>query len=153
MKTLKIAIVFILLVFNCKAGDSTGVKLIKNEFLFVELAGTDGETIYRNYKEDGYIDLIITKEEHVNAMVHFYEPHKIDDFKVAFVPGAGYPKDKDWLFNISDVRSFLHDKEIAFGVMEKEKFAILSQKFKDFSLIMVYKKQGVIGGNEIVVGR
>ncbi len=115
-------------------------------------AGAKGGTVYRKYIPDCYIDLIITTEGHINAKVHFYSAEGIEDFKVAFVPGAGYPEQKDWVLKIFNPEQELIRGETEFGVMDKEKFTMLSSKFKEFSLIMVYKRNGVIDGNELMIG-
>lgn len=151
-----ITIVLTLVATYSKAGDTTTVKLDHKEFLFVELPGDDGSTIYRNYKTDGYIDLIITKDYHVNGKIHFYQPDKIQDFQVAFVSGDKEPQDKDFIMKVSNqynVKSELETGEVYFGIMNKEKFLSLSEKYKDFTLILVYKKDGKIEGNDITIGQ
>ncbi len=156
MKSIKLILFCFLIYFNCTAGDTTTVKLDHKEFLFVELPGEDGSTIYRNYKTDGYIDLIITKDYHVNGKIHFYQPNKIEDFQVAFVSGNKEPQDKDFIMKVSDpynVKSELETGEVYFGIMNKEKFLPLSEKYKDFTLILVYKKDGKIEGNDITIGQ
>lgn len=156
MKSIKLTLFLLLSIFICKAGDTTTVKLNYAEFLFIELPGDDGGTIYRNYKSDGYIDLIITKDYHVNGKIHFYHPDKIQDFQVAFISGDKEPQDGDFLMKVSDpmnVKSELETGEISFGIMSKEKFLPLSEKYKDFTLILVYKKDGKIEGNDITIGQ
>ncbi len=149
-------LIFILLILSSfvsySAKDSSKVVLNKGEHLFVELSDESGNTIFRKYNPDGYLDLILTTDGYVNSVVHFYEPNKIEDFKVAFVPGAGDPEYKDWVLKIYNPSRELVRGETIFGVMEKDKFAFLSSKFKDFCLVLVYKKDGVIGGNEITIG-
>lgn len=134
------------------AKDTLRVPLGPKEHLFVELTDEFGGTVYRKYKPDCYIDLIITTEGHINAKVHFYSTEGIEDFKVAFVPGAGYPEQKDWVLKIFNPEQELIRGETEFGVMDKEKFTMLSSKFKEFSLIMVYKRNGVVDGNELMIG-
>jgi hypothetical protein len=154
MKTLKLTFLIILIAFNCKAGDSTFVSFNKpSEFLFVELTDEFGGTVFRNYKEDGYIDLVLTTEGHVNGKVHFYNPDQIQDFRIAFVPGNRDPEMKDWIVRVSSPKIDLINGEVDFGVMEKDRFSLLSTKYKTFTMILVYKKTGeIIGGNEISVG-
>lgn len=156
MKSLKLILLFILVAFNCKAGDTTTVKLNHKEFLFVELSDDNGGTIYRNYKTDGYIDLIVTKDYHINGKVHFYQPNKIQDFQIAFISGDKEPQDKDFIMKVYDpynVKTELKTGEVYFGIMNKEKFLPLSEKYKDFTLILVYKKDGKIEGNDITIGQ
>jgi len=156
MKTI-IAILLVLFAFNCIAQDKPSVDLHGEEYLFVELPDSAGSTVYRKYKKDCYIDLILTKDSHINGSVHFYAPGKVKDFQIAFYPDDREPLKEDWViivFDKSTVKKELKTGGFEFGIMDKNKFLDSSKIHKDFTLLLVYTtNDDITQTNEITIGQ
>lgn len=131
----------------CMATDSTSV-LKPGEFLFVELH-VDGNTIFRNYKEDGYIDIIITPDYDVNGYIHLYNTVGVSNLQV-FFNAEGVTNNP--VLRLPDIKNEFVFGSIKFGMMDRKEFLEASKRFKEFTMMLTYTKNGKVHGNDITIG-
>ncbi len=125
------------------------VFLDKSEYLMKEFSDENGNLIFRKYQSDGYIDLIITSENHVTGRVYFYEPKNIQGLKIILTTSDEKPMYNDFLTNGPEVllkiggsecREFINSKPFIFGVMDNKTFEEKSDIVNSFNLSMAYIK-------------
>lgn len=151
MKTILVALfMFVSLVSNAQT--DVFPNLNPSEYLRKEFTDFDGNSIFRTYRSDGYIDLIITHGNHVNGRVHFYDPSTIEGLKVIFTQGYKLPTPNDFLRNGNSLvlklsgeecQEFIKD-EFLFEVMDNKEFETLSMEEDIFNLSVVYIKDSTV---------
>jgi len=123
------------------------VFLDKSEYLIKEFSDENGNTIFRKYQPDGYIDIIITSENHVNGRVFFYEPKKIQGIKIILTTHEEKPTMDDFLTNGDEVvvklsgtncQEMIIKAPFIFEVMDNKTFEYKSDYVNSFNLSMAY---------------